>query len=172
MDKFIFYKDNVLSDNECDDIIKISNKSLTSLKNHHYREYEYCDIENTDLSLMKKIVLLSNNIIKDYIKKYPELNLTGDQFALTSCRFKKFKKDKSFKNWHSEHCKEFPTRILNIMYYLSDHNCGTEFYNGSVIKSVKGRSIIFPSYFTHTHRGQVCPDKKTRYILTGYFNFI
>src|SRR5210317_1519810 len=170
MNKFVFYKDDVLSSKKCDIIIKDSNKSLNSSK--EYQGYNYYDIDKHNLDLMKEIVLTSNKVIKEYIKIYPELNLTNNHFALTGCRFKKFEKNKSFNVWHSEHCKDYPTRVLNIMYYLSDHNCGTEFYEGSVVMSKKGRVIVFPSYFTHTHRGQVCPDKKTRYILTGYFNFI
>lgn len=171
MNKFVFYKDDILSSEDCNKLIKQLDNNLIS-NSESYRGYSYCNIEETNLDIMKSIVLTSNEVIKDYIKTYPEINHTGDQFALTNCRFKKFKKDKSFKKWHSEHCKQFSTRILNIMYYLSDHNCGTEFFDGTVIKSKKGRVIVFPSYFTHTHRGQVCPDKKTRYILTGYFNFI
>jgi len=58
------------------------------------------------------------------------------------------------------------------MIYLTEHNCGTEFFNGDYIKSEIGRLVIFPSYFTHTHRGQKCPNNKTRYIITGYVNFI
>ena len=48
----------------------------------------------------------------------------------------------------------------------------TLFYNKKVIKSEIGKLVIFPSYFTHTHRGQKCPDKKNRYIITGYVNFL
>ena len=63
-------------------------------------------------------------------------------------------------------------RILSILVYLSNHNCGTEFYNGKVIKSVKGRALIFPAFWTHTHKGQPCPDNKYRYILSAYVNLI
>ena len=87
-------------------------------------------------------------------------------------RFKKFKGKKYFDKWHSENCIKYPNRVLNLMIYLSDHDCGTEFFNGEVIPSVTGNAVIFPSYFTHTHKGQPCPKGKTRYIITGYFNFI
>ena len=55
------------------------------------------------------------------------------------------------------------------MIYLSTHKCGTEFHDGLLILSHIGRLTIFPSYFTHTHRGQVCPEKKDRYLLGGYY---
>ena len=31
---------------------------------------------------------------------------------------------------------------------MSDHNCGTEFYDGEVVKSKTGRAIVFPSSIT------------------------
>ena len=61
--------------------------------------------------------------------------------------------------------------LNRITKHLTEHNCGTKFFNGNVIKSEIGRLVIFPSYFTHTHRGEKCPDGKVRYILSGYFNF-
>ena len=48
---------------------------------------------------------------------------------------------------------------------------GTEFFNNEVIQSELGKVVLFPAYFTHTHRGQVCPEKKDRYLLTGYLEF-
>ena len=167
MNKFVYVKDNMLSKKDCDNIIKTCDKSL--LKSKDYQGYEYYDIKI--MNLWKFLVDKSNLIIKDYLSKFPELDLINDTFALSNVRFKKFNKGKSFGDWHSEHCMDYPNRLLNIMYYLSDHNCGTEFYDGEVVKSKTGRAIVFPSYFTHTHKGQVCPDGKTRYILTGYFEF-
>ena len=167
MNKFVYVKDNMLSKKDCDNIIKTCDKSL--LKSKDYQGYEYYDIKI--MNLWKFLVDKSNLIIKDYLSKFPELDLINDTFALSNVRFKKFNKGKSFGDWHSEHCMDYPNRLLNIMYYLSDHNCGTEFYDGEIVKSKTGRAIVFPSYFTHTHKGQVCPDGKTRYILTGYFEF-
>jgi len=168
MRNFIFVKDKVFSKKICNDLINTLDTNLETSKD--YQGYEYKDINN--MNLKKFIINNSQLVIKEYIEKYPEINLTKNKFALTNIRFKKFNIGKSFSDWHSEHCKDYPLRVLNVMYYLTDHNCGTEFYDGTIIKSKIGRGLIFPSYFTHTHKGQVCPDRKTRYILTGYFNFI
>ena len=63
--------------------------------------------------------------------------------------------------------------ILSLQIYLSNHNCGTEFSNyNKTIKSDIGKVVLFPAYFTQTHRGQICPENKNRYIITGYVNFI
>ena len=31
---------------------------------------------------------------------------------------------------------------------------------------------MFPAFWTHTHRGQPCPENKYRYILSAYVNLI
>lgn len=58
------------------------------------------------------------------------------------------------------------------MTYLNDvQNGGTEFlYQKITTKAKKGLTLIWPSDFTHTHRGQICD--KTKYIITGWFDFI
>ena len=57
------------------------------------------------------------------------------------------------------------------MIYLSTHDCGTEFWNGDIIKSEKGRLVMFPAAYTHIHRGQKCPDNNNRYLVGGYINY-
>ena len=64
----------------------------------------------------------------------------------------------------------FDIKILGLMIYLSTHKEGTEFYSGEVIKSEKGKAIIFPAFWTHLHKGQKC--SKDRFIVGGYFNLI
>ena len=90
-----------------------------------------------------------------------------NSFSLREIRFKHWKPNKFFDNWHSEHGSETPNRILNFMIYLSTHECGTKFFDGNYIKSKKGRLAIFPSYFTHTHRGNP-PLGGTKYIATSW----
>jgi len=84
----------------------------------------------------------------------------------------KFKPGDYFNKWHSEHCGDYATRVMVFQLYLSDHNCGTEFFSGETIESEAGKAVLFPPYFTHTHRGQPCPQNKIRYLITGYYNFI
>ena len=112
MNKFVYVKDNMLSKKDCDNIIKTCDKSLSKSKD--YQGYEYYDIKI--MNLWKFLVDKSNLLIKDYLKIYPELDLVNNIFALSNVRFKKFNKGKSFGDWHSEHCFDYPNRILNIMY--------------------------------------------------------
>ena len=156
---------NSLSNKECDSLIKNSIPKLEgSLKKPW--NYDYYDINEDN----KTINNLSKNILKKYIKKYPEVNITWDKWSVGKFTFKQFKPGNFYDDFHSEQSIEDP-RVLSTLVYLSDHNCGTEFYNGFTIKSVKGRAMVFPPYWTHAHKGQPCPDKKFRYILSAYATF-
>ncbi len=169
MKNFILIEDNFLNKKFCENIIKkYKNKTI---KGEKHTGYDYFFLENDDFviqEIQKKMI----SSIKKYINLYPEAYLTKDRYVLQEIRFKHFKPGNHFSGWHSEVGYNSPNRVLNMMIYLSEHNCGTEFYNGLKIKSEIGRLTLFPSYFTHTHRGEVCPEFKDRYIMGGYFNFV
>jgi hypothetical protein len=159
-------RDDVFSDQECNQIIG-THKYNCVLDERKF--YSYVDLDIDKFKYSDKI----NYLLNEYLKEYEDLGKTASVWSLTSLRFKHFKPGDSFENWHSENCLTYPNRVLGLQIYLSDHNCGTEFsaYN-KTIQSVKGRAVVFPAYFTHTHRGQVCPENKDRYILTGYVSFV
>lgn len=167
---FVLETSNFLSDYECDEFIH-EYSSRTIVNEDTWSGYEKYDLVENDK--VYQIVLQRLPKIMEYYKNvYSEINHTGSYWYLTHLRFKKFNPGKNYDRWHSEHSLRSPHRILNLLIYLSDHDCGTVFYNNEVIKSEKGKIAIFPSYFTHTHKGQKCPENKTRYILSGYFNFV
>ena len=58
------------------------------------------------------------------------------------------------------------------MTYLNDvEDGGTEFkYQNLTTPAKKGLTLIWPVYWTHTHRGQIS-NTKTKYITTGWFDF-
>jgi len=161
---FILIKDNVFSQKECETMISQFSQNLLIAEkegmNYHFSDLNYFEH-------MDKL----NLVTKEYESTYNEISKTISIWQLDSLRFKYFKPGCVFSEWHSEHCFTFPNRVLSLQIYLTEHNCGTEFYNGDVIESKIGRVALFPAYFTHTHRGQVCPENKDRYIITGYINF-
>ena len=168
MEKFIYICDNFLSSKECKDIIETYDRDLKVLGSPC--NYEFKNLEATPF--WKVICEKLQVLLEEYKKENKEVDLTPSFWQLVYLRLKKFKRDLCFGEFHSEHSITFPDRVLNVQIYLTTHNCGTEFYNGDVIKSEAGRLAIFPAYFTHTHRGQVCPQKKERYLLGGYIEFI
>jgi hypothetical protein len=166
---FILEQKNVLTKKECNYLIKEC-KKRTSPAEDESHGYVFFDLERTQTFIeLTKLIL---PILEKYKKKYPEIDLTKNKWALTNLRFKHFKPGKFFEKFHSEHSWNYATRLLNIQIYLSDHDCGTEFFNSKVIKSEQGKIVLFPSYFTHTHKGQKCPKRKHRYVITGYVNFL
>jgi hypothetical protein len=157
--------DKVITPEGCNNIIDSYKGSLNSEMLDTHLGYEFCNITNNPA-----LEILSNSIIKEYIKHFPDIELTADPWVCYEFRLKHFPPNYYFKEWHSEHSFKNPYRIACIMIYLTDHDCGTEFYDGEVIKSVPGRAVVFPAFWTHTHRGQPCPNGKDRYILTAYIN--
>jgi hypothetical protein len=166
---FIAIKKEFITKAKCKSLIKTLDKNLIT-DNNPYTNYRFQDIKAK--SIQKIIIDRALKMMQKYCTYYPEINLTHDKWAMTELRFKKFEPGKFFNTWHSEHCGNYPTRVMVFQLYLTDHNCGTEFFSGETIYSEAGKAILFPAYFTHTHRGQVCPQNKTRYIITGYYNFI
>ena len=159
---YIFIQDNFLNDIECDKLIDYyhKNKDKIVTKNN----YIFCNMQPNKF-FKKKLSKISSM----YIEKYPEANITFDKWYLEELRIKHFKPKNSFDNWHSEHQVSTPLRMLALQIYLSSHKCGTEFYRYKTIISKKGRLAVWPAYFTHTHKGQVCPDNLNRFILSGYY---
>ena len=165
---FILVKDNLLTNLECDKIIDYFKDKIEKETSENGINYAYFKEEDyKNLFFLKDII---QNYINNYTKLYEEF-LYVNKFSISSFRFKHLKPGNFFKRWHSEHNFQNPYRIFCLQIYLSDHNCGTEFYTGKVILSKKGRGVIFPAYFTHIHKGQMCQEYKDRFLLSGYATF-
>lgn len=76
--------------------------------------------------------------------------------------------------WHCENNgeKPFQHRHLAFMTYLNTVEQGgdTEFlYQKRSVAPVIGKTLVWPAYFTHTHRGS--PASTDKLIVTGWFRF-
>ena len=83
-----------------------------------------------------------------------------------------YPKGGGFKTWHFEASGHpFMSRILVYMTFLNDvPDGGTMFkYQNITIPAKKGLTLIWPSGFTHTHKGQVSHTKE-KLILTGWWS--
>lgn len=86
-----------------------------------------------------------------------------------------YKPGGAFFAWHAERTSIAPTtlsRYLVYMTYLKDVTCEggeTEFYYQKLaVKPKKGLTLIWPTDWTHTHRG-VPAVSEEKYIATGWF---
>ncbi|GAA0856443.1 2OG-Fe(II) oxygenase [Aliiglaciecola litoralis] len=115
----------------------------------------------------------------DSVGKPNLANLVQYLFRIGDINAQKYDATKGgYPYWHSE---VYPQaghndalhRILLFMYYLNDVEEGgtTDFYyQDKSVQPKKGRMVIAPAYFTHTHRGSV-PVSNDKYILTSWVLF-
>ena len=107
-----------------------------------------------------------------YSEKYPHLNTLSSWVASSRYNIQRYDDGEGYFMMHCEHDEKTPFRILAWMYYLNDlENGGTKFTNyNMVVHAKKGRLVIWPAYWTHTHCG-VISNTQTKYIATGWYTF-
>jgi len=144
----------------------IDTKVLPSIKNivekslfEYNREHPTFDIKfNTDPT----DPLFNEEEFKEKMEKYTVIDPN-------SLLCKKYTKNNGFFNWHMDNgvgCWLATSRILVLMFYLNDVEEGgeTEFYYQEIsIKPKKGSLVIFPTTWTHLHRGRM-PISNDKYI--------
>ena len=115
------------------------------------------------------------NILELYVKKYTYANEVKKFNMIERCNIQYYKPGGGFKKWHFENNfknKISCDRCLVFMTYLNDvPNGGTEFkYQNLKLPAKKGLTLIWPPYWTHTHRGVISKTQE-KYIITGWFSF-
>ena len=186
---FIEIYDNSAPQDLCNELIKwfdfCSDKNFTinnmpfrngtsSIKERSDESIAIPNVPVSSLSLSNEVcdaffVVLSK-CVKNYIMKYElnELQLSCNLFKLH-----KVKEGQGYHIWHYENnsCGITGRRALAWMTYLKVPEEGgeTEFLHQSKrIEPVVGRTLIWPAYFTHLHRGNP-PLKGEKYYITGWF---
>jgi prolyl 4-hydroxylase len=111
-------------------------------------------------------------ILNLYLKKYPEAN-KYDRFNSEGFNIQHYPKKGGFKRWHFETgSSSLSKRVLVFMTYLNNlEKGGTIFkYQKITTPSKKGLTLIWPTNFTHTHKGQIL--NKEKMITTGWFTLL
>ena len=104
--------------------------------------------------------------------------IVGSYFRLAPLNVLKYQAGRgSYSQWHAEVFPEPSGEALHraafFIYYLNDVEVGgeTEFYFQNLkVSPRKGRLVIAPAGFTHTHRGNR-PESGDKYILTSWLLF-
>ena len=166
-----------LSDNICGSLINYfkDNKDLHRKSQHKYKKSTEVDLDlKTDIS--KNYFKELQECVNEYQENY---DLKLGKFAVTDRYGDKpiiqhYMPGEGFYEWHCER-GGYPAshRVLVYMTYLNDvENGGTEFkFQKIKIDAKKGLTLIWPSDFTHTHRG-IISNEEEKYIITGWFSFI
>ena len=113
------------------------------------------------------------NGLKAYSKKYEYFN--SELTISEGFNIQHYGPGQGFKRWHNERDQyQSHQRALVFMTYLNDvpDGGGTEFayYPEIKIKAKRGLSLLWPTDFTHTHRGIISQHDK--YIITGWFHHL
>jgi len=145
---------------------------IKELKESKEVPIDYLNLDEPFLTYKKHLY----NVLQNYIKKYSHIE-TNTPFALRErYNLQKYPIGGGFKIWHFEN--NFGSnlnwhRVLVFMTFLNDvEDGGTMFkYQNLTIPAKKGLTLIWPAFFTHTHKGQISKTKE-KYIATGWFNHI
>jgi prolyl 4-hydroxylase len=171
--------------NLCDDLIQIfkdnpKHQSPGVIVQHHSLKIDANKKESTDLAIDPKsndpaFIIYKKylqQVIHNYEQKYPEVkNL--DKFGMIEApQIKYYKPGQGFKIWHCERIGKENRCLVFATYLNTVFEAGTQFkYQDLTIPAEKGLTVIFPSDFTHTHRGQIT-KKHEKYILTGWLGYV
>lgn len=181
---FIGVFPNLVDKKVCQDIIDnfelLDSKGLTRSRqqidqvNTHHKD-DKALFTDTFITAFKKestdpVIQGLNNSIQTYCQKFSCI-LNDSDVGVYDTKVQRTIPTGGYHVWHHEHApKDCMRRVLAYILYLNDVEEGgeTEFlYLSKRIKPEAGTLIIFPSAFTHAHRGNP-PLSGTKYIITGW----
>lgn len=133
------------------------------------------DCHLLDETLYKQYMEEITKCCDEYRKDYPHVDSTSEWGVKENILIQRYDPPNgNFNSWHHEGGSiEGSNRHLVFLTYLTNNNEGaTEFfYQGKSFYPEKGLTIIFPTAFTHTHRGAPVKNS-TKMIVTGWLSFM
>ena len=115
-----------------------------------------------------------SDCLSNYLNRYNSINANWWFGLNTDYNIQHYKIGGGFKKWHFERTSpaKQSNRVLVFMTYLNNvEDGGTEFlYQGVKTKAKKGLTLIWPTDFTHTHRGIISKTNE-KYIATGWYTY-
>ena len=178
---------NIEDDNLCKDLINFfeENKDLhvigATSSGVDYSVKKTIDITINPKSLKEpkyqvfnKYFEKLNECFEDYKDQYSFLKVMAKKVHIGHFNIQKYLKGDHFSSIHSERTNlSSINRLFAWMTYLNDVEDGgtTDFkYFDLKIKPEQGKTIIWPSEWTHAHRGSVL-NSGSKYIITGWMHF-
>jgi len=191
IENFILECDNFMSNEYCDDVIKYyenmnlagfaaSRHELQNLDSHiisdtntAFHSSNVVDLQMTQDYSSHFLNTFWKQIYPAYTKKYSIIK-EAEEHKIYAIKLQKTEIGEGYHRWHHENgSKVVSGRILTYIAYLNDVEEGgeTEFlYYPKRVKAKKGKIILFPGCFSHTHRGNANISNE-KYILTGWLEF-
>lgn len=164
----------------CDKFIEY-HKNNTEYKHpgYTYKELdtdvkESIDVEffnNSNDENITKFFKKLGDCVTNYMTEY---KIMSDLQTDTINLIQYYKKGGGYKKYHYERSslKDSRRQLVYTLYCNTLKNGGTHFlYQDKTVQAKKGKLVIWPSDFTHTHKS-VVSNTQEKYIVTGWFNFI
>ena len=192
-DPYIFCLDNMLSKEECNDIIKkfedhidITSQGVTgsgvdlnvkNSKDLHISQVKgwekedelFFNIVNSSMNQYYNYLNSKHNLSYFTTKERLVIHPQRESITDTGYQIQKTEPGKGYVWHHDRQFDQFKTRELTYILYLNDVDEGwTQFYNGNQVSPRAGRVIIFPATWTYIHQGY--PPKQTKYLMTGWLH--
>ena len=169
-----------IPENICDNVIKYfeenKDKQASGLSGGKLDldKKDSLDIEIKPNSVLTEYEVALFDVMKEYRKKYDNLHNQSSYSLNSNWNIQYYKPNGGFKKWHCENSygnESVKSRILAFMTYLNDvDDGGTDFlYQNLTSPAKKGLTLIWPAYWTHTHKGQISKINE-KYIATGWFD--
>jgi len=176
-----------IDENICDEIVNYYNKNDHLHQLGNFGKNENLNFVDKDVKESLDLVIPQNyfghpfhnyrkqlnECLSKYINKYNHCNSYSYFNINENYIIQKYPIGGGYKTWHFEKAgiKVFK-RLLVFMTYLNTvEDGGTEFlYQKLSTPAKKGLTLIWPSQFTHTHRGIVSFSKE-KIIITGWYSF-
>jgi len=131
-------------------------------------------IPHSDVEPFKQYEIYLQKCLNQYVKRYPSASWTESYSLCHPYNVQWYPNGGGFKQPHIENggSNVDGHRHLVFMTYLNDIvDGGTHFPNQNITTpSIKGLTLIWPSYFTHPHKSQISKTNE-KIIVTGWWSF-
>ena len=145
-----------------------------------YVDKEYKDSTDLHIPVNLRIPEIQNymvalqGVLNKYIERFPFSELSRFEVK-EPLSMQSYPVGGGFKQWHTERANSSPGNVyrhLVFMTYLNDvPDGGTEWYHqDKYVPAKKGYTVIWPSDWTHFHKGRVS-NTLEKLIITGWFSF-
>ena len=147
------------------------NEGEISVNKYFKESFDLSISANATHSPIDNYLKMLNECCMMYCKKYKDADFELSPWRIIEdYQIQHYPKGGGFKVYHCERNRNI-NRVLVFMTYLNSCDGGTDFKNqGITIPATKGLTLIWPSEWTHTHKG-IISNTSEKYIVTGWFGF-